>query len=53
MKKCDVCNKTTILPENIGSATICKICLLKINGIMWKYKKIEDGNILNKYRDKA
>lgn len=53
MKKCDVCNKTSLLPENLGEINICKMCLLKINGPVWKYRKIESMNELEKYRKKA
>ncbi len=53
MKKCDVCNKTSLLPENLGEINICKMCLLKINGPVWKYRKIESMNELEEYRKKA
>ena len=53
MKKCDVCNKTSLLPENLGKINICKICFFKINGPTWKYKKIESMRELEKYREKA
>lgn len=53
MKRCDVCNKTSLLPENLGKINICKICFLKINGPAWKYKKIESMHELEKYHEKA
>lgn len=53
MKKCDVCNKTSLLPENLGEINICKMCFLKINGPMWKYRKIESMSELEQYHKKA
>ena len=53
MKQCDVCNKTSLLPERLGNINICKVCLLKINGPAWKYKKIESMKELENYREKA
>lgn len=53
MKKCDACCKTTLLPENLGSTIICKRCLLKINGLMWKYRKLKNGKSLESNKVKA
>ena len=53
MQRCDVCNKPTILPEILGSATVCKPCVLKINGVFWKFIKAKNGTDLNKMRAKA
>lgn len=41
MIKCDVCGKTTLLPETIGIANICKACFIKTGGPLWKNKKYE------------
>lgn len=38
MVKCDVCGKSTLLPEKFGSINICKVCFMKINGPLWKYR---------------
>ena len=53
MEKCDVCGKNSLLPETLGNSIICKKCLLKINGIMWKYRHIDDEKTLEKNRTKA
>lgn len=53
MKQCDICNKKSLLPERLGEINICKVCLLKINGPAWKYKKIESMKELENYREKA
>ena len=52
MAKCDVCEKTTILPERFGDVNICKICFMKANGPFWKrqYDRYED---LQKQRSKV
>lgn len=45
MERCDVCGKTTLLPEKIGKANVCKACFIKVNGPLWKhqYAKSEDA----------
>lgn len=53
MIKCDECGKTSLLPERLGSVIICKKCLLKMNGIMWKYRQVTDGKDLEKRRKMA
>ena len=52
MAKCDVCGKTTLIPETFGEVNVCKVCFMKANGIMWKrqYEKYEDAE---KWRSKA
>lgn len=49
MAKCDVCGKTSILPEKFGAVNICKICFIKVNGLSWKrqYDGFEEAE---KYR---
>lgn len=37
MEKCDVCGKTTLLPEKFEKINICKICFVKMNGPFWKH----------------
>lgn len=37
MAKCDVCGKVSLIPEKMGSVSICKVCFMKINGPLWKY----------------
>ena len=51
--KCDICNKTMILPEKLGEINICKKCLFKINGYVWKYRNIENNRELEDNRRKA
>ena len=53
MKTCDACGKTTILPETIGDIILCKKCLIKINGVIWKYYNVEKGVNLDKYTSKS
>lgn len=48
MMKCDVCNKSTLLPEKLGNAILCKKCFLKVNGFMWKYRKMPSSKVLEK-----
>ena len=45
MAKCDVCGKTSLLPEKFGEINICKVCFMKVNGPFWKhqYAKNEDA----------
>lgn len=52
MAKCDVCGKTSLLPEKFGTVNVCKVCFMKINGFFWKhqYERYEDAE---KYRCKA
>ena len=52
MAKCDVCGKTSLLPEKFGEVNICKICFMKANGPFWKrqYDRHEDAE---KHRCKA
>ncbi len=53
MLKCDACNKTVLIPERIGDCVLCNSCLLKINGIVWKFRKIDNDKNLEKNREKA
>lgn len=41
MEKCNVCGKTTLLPEIIGKASVCKVCFMKTNGPLWRYRPYE------------
>ena len=52
MAKCDVCGKTSLLPERFGAVNVCKICFMKANGPFWKrqYDRHEDAE---KHRCKA
>ena len=52
MAKCDVCGKTSLLPEKFGAVNVCKICFMKANGPFWKhqYDRHEDAE---KHRCKA
>jgi hypothetical protein len=52
MAKCDVCGKTSLLPEKFGEVNVCKICFMKANGPFWKrqYDRHEDAE---KHRCKA
>lgn len=45
MAKCDVCGKTSFIPEKFGTTNICKLCFMKANGILWKrqYDRHEDA----------
>ncbi len=45
MAKCDVCGKTSLLPDKFGEVSICKICFMKANGPFWKrqYDRHEDA----------
>lgn len=45
MEKCNVCGKTSLLPEKFNSINICKICFIKTNGPFWKrqYAKKNDA----------
>ena len=53
MKKCDVCKRITILPEILGDAVVCKICFIKIQGPIWKYRKFENLKDADKAKNKA
>lgn len=53
MKKCDVCKKTTVLPEVLGDVNICKICFFKIQGPIWKYRTFENLKDAEKAKSKA
>ena len=53
MKKCDVCGATTILPEKLGDSCICKKCFIKVNGPIWKYRKYEKYDSVEKNRVKV
>ncbi len=48
MEKCEVCGKTTLLPEKLGKSIICKKCLLKIDGLLWRYHHFENSKDLEK-----
>lgn len=45
MEKCNVCGKTSLLPEKFGDVNICKVCFIKANGPFWKhqYDRYEDA----------
>ena len=47
MAQCDVCGKTTLMPEKFGKVNICKVCFIKINGPFWKhqFERYEDAEI--------
>ena len=53
MEKCDVCGKITILPEKIGTSNICKVCFMKTNGPLWKYRKYEKYADTERQREKT
>ena len=52
MAKCDVCGKTSLLPEKFGAINVCKVCFMRVNGLFWKrrYERYEDAE---KQRDKV
>ena len=52
MAKCDVCEKTSLLPEKFGEVNLCKICFMKANGPFWKHT-YDRYNDLQKQRSKA
>ena len=45
LKKCDVCGKTSLLPERFGAVNVCKVCFMKANGLLWKhqYERYEEA----------
>ena len=45
MAKCDVCGKTSLLPERFGAVNVCKVCFMKANGLLWKhqYERYEEA----------
>ncbi len=45
MAKCDICGKTSLLPEKFGAVNVCKICFIKARGPLWKktYERYEDA----------
>ena len=45
MAKCDVCGKSSLLPEKIGAVNVCKVCFMKVNGLLWKhqYERYEEA----------
>ena len=53
MVKCDVCGKSTLLPEKLGDAQICKICFMKANGPLWKYRPYDRFGDAEAQRAKA
>ena len=53
MAKCDVCGKNSLLPERLGNSNICKMCFMKVNGPVWKYRTYEKYGDAEKWRDKA
>lgn len=53
MAKCDVCGKASLIPERIGSVAICKMCFMKINGPLWKYRQYDRRDDVEKQRDKT
>ncbi len=53
MKRCHACHKITFMPEQIVNIRLCKRCFFKIDGFLWKYIKIEKGETLEKYKNKA
>ena len=53
MKTCDVCGKSSLLPERFGEINVCKICFLKSGGLFWKKNDYETMNALNLARQKA
>lgn len=53
MKQCCACNKNSFFPEMLGDIVLCKKCLIKIDGLMWKYRDFEKGEDFDKYRYKA
>ena len=53
MAKCDVCGKNSLQPERLGNSNICKMCFMKVNGPVWKYRTYEKYGDAEKWRDKA
>ena len=45
MAKCDVCAKSTLLPERFGTVNVCRLCFIKANGPLWKrsYERYDDA----------
>ena len=41
MVKCDVCGKNTLMPERFKASNVCKVCFMKVNGPIWKYRTYE------------
>ena len=53
MAKCDVCGKNSLLPEKLGDSNVCKVCFLKVNGPLWKYRNYEKYEDVEKNRNKV
>ena len=53
MEKCDVCGKSTLLPERFGSTNVCKVCFLKMYGPIWKYRNYDKYIEVEKQREKT
>ena len=53
MVKCDVCGKSTLLPEKFGATNICKVCFMKINGPLWRYRAYDRFQDLQYQKDKV
>ena len=53
MNKCDVCGKTTLVPEIFGDTFVCKMCFMKINGPLWRYRQYERQEDVEKQREKV
>lgn len=53
MAKCNVCEKTSLIPEVLGGTNVCKMCFMKINGPLWKYRTYEKHEDAEHQRKKA
>ena len=53
MAKCAVCGKKSLVPERFGETFVCKICFMKVNGPLWKYRTYDRSEDVEKQREKV
>lgn len=53
MKTCDVCGKSSLIPSDIGTVTLCKFCSIKIGGTGWLKKEYESNEEVEAERMKV
>lgn len=53
MAKCDVCGKMSLVPEKFGESFVCKMCFMKVNGPLWRYRQYDRREDVEKQREKV
>ena len=53
MEFCSVCGKKSLMPEEYGSSSLCKICSMKILSPTWRNKEYSTNEEVEKQKEKV